>query len=53
MKISFQVLDDQIQFSEKVWKPITNFQPFLLLGDRSMLKQLRNWGFQTFEPSHR
>ena len=46
----FSSFSDQIQFSEKVWKPITNFQPFLLLGDRSMLKQLRNWGFQTFQP---
>ena len=46
----FTSLDDQIQFSEKVWKPITNFQPFILLGDRFMLRQLRVWGFQTFEP---
>jgi hypothetical protein len=41
---------DQLQFSEKVWKPITNFQPFILLGDRYQLKKLREWGFKTFHP---
>ena len=46
----FTDYDDQLQFSEKVWKPITNFHPFILLGDRHQIKQLKKWGFKTFEP---
>ena len=46
----FTDYEDQLQFSEKVWKPITNFQPFILLGDRYQLKKLREWGFKTFSP---
>ena len=46
----FTDFEDQLQFSEKVWKPITNFQPFILLGDRHQLKKLREWGFKTFHP---
>ena len=46
----FTDCEDQLQFSEKVWKPITNFQPFILLGDRYQLKKLREWGFKTFSP---
>ena len=41
---------DQLQFSEKIWKPITNFQPFILLGDRYQMKTLQEWGFKTFHP---
>ena len=46
----FTDYEDQLQFSEKVWKPITNFQPFIVLGDRYQLKKLREWGFKTFSP---
>ena len=46
----FTDYEDQLQFSEKIWKPITNFQPFILLGDRYQLKKLRDWGFKTFSP---
>jgi hypothetical protein len=46
----FTSRSDQVSFTEKVWKPITNFQPFILLGDRYQLKKLREWGFKTFSP---
>tara|TARA_B100000029_G_scaffold469905_1_gene508251 strand:- start:3720 stop:5087 length:1368 start_codon:yes stop_codon:yes gene_type:complete len=46
----FTDFEDQLQFSEKVWKPITNFQPFILLGDHLQMSTLRDWGFKTFEP---
>ena len=46
----FTDFKDQLQFSEKVWKPITNFQPFILLGDRYQLKKMKEWGFKTFSP---
>jgi len=46
----FTSRSDQLQFTEKIWKPITNFQPFIVLGDRYQLKKLREWGFKTFSP---
>ena len=46
----FTDFKDQLQFTEKTWKPITNFQPFIILGDRYHLKKLREWGFKTFSP---
>ena len=42
--------EDQLSFTEKVWKPITNLQPFILLADRHQIKQLKKWGFKTFHP---
>ena len=41
---------DQLQFSEKIWKPIVNFQPFILFGDKDQMKTLHDWGFKTFHP---
>ena len=35
-------------FSEKIWKPIVNFHPFLLVGARNSLSKLREFGFETF-----
>ena len=41
---------DQLIFSEKIWKPITNLQPFIYLDDVGALKRLHEYGFKTFEP---
>jgi len=41
---------DQLIFSEKIWKPITNLQPFIYLDDVGALKKLHEYGFKTFEP---
>tara|TARA_R110000782_G_scaffold82936_2_gene162932 strand:- start:3775 stop:5100 length:1326 start_codon:yes stop_codon:yes gene_type:complete len=46
----FTDYEDQLQFTEKTWKPITNFQPFILLGERYQLKKLKERGFKTFSP---
>ena len=46
----FTDFDDQLIFSEKIWKPITNFQPFIYLDDVGALKKLREYGFKTFSP---
>lgn len=34
--------------TEKIWKPIIGFQPFLLLGGGGSLAKLKEIGFQTF-----
>ena len=36
--------------SEKIFKPISNLQPFIVLGDYRMLAELRKLRFKTFEP---
>jgi hypothetical protein len=47
---NFTDFRDQLIFSEKIWKPITNFQPFIYLDDIGALKKLREYGFKTFHP---
>ena len=47
---NFTDWDDQLIFSEKIWKPITNLQPFIYLDDVGALKKLQEYGFKTFEP---
>jgi len=47
---NFTDFDDQLIFSEKIWKPIINFQPFIYLDDVGALKKLREYGFKTFSP---
>lgn len=37
-------------FTEKVFKPIANFQPFLLMSYPGALRLLRELGFKTFSP---
>jgi len=37
-------------FTEKVCKPLVNFQPFLFVGFPGALKLLRDLGFKTFSP---
>ena len=36
--------------SEKVFKPLANLQPFIVLGDYGTIKELKRLGFKTFEP---
>lgn len=36
--------------SEKIFKPISNLQPFIVLGDYKTLAELKNLGFKTFHP---
>ena len=38
----------KIHLTEKVWKPISAFQPFILISTKNNLKKLREWGFRTF-----
>jgi hypothetical protein len=40
--------DNRIHITEKTFKPIVLQQPFLIVGNRSALKYLRDYGFQTF-----
>jgi hypothetical protein len=49
--ITESVFDDVSLFlDEKVWKPIYNYHPFIILGCPNSLKKLREMGFKTFEP---
>lgn len=36
--------------SEKIFKPLSNLQPFIVLGDYGTLQELKRLGFKTFEP---
>jgi hypothetical protein len=47
---NFTDYSDQLIFSEKIWKPITNLQPFIYLDDVGALKKLQEYGFKTFHP---
>jgi hypothetical protein len=40
----------KIHITEKVWKCIVSFQPFILISNKNNLKKLKEWGFKTFEP---
>jgi len=37
-------------FTEKTFKPIAYFQPFIMVGNPGMLKKLREFGYKTFSP---
>ena len=39
-----------IGFTEKTLKPITNFHPFIYVGNANSLKNLKKYGFKTFHP---
>lgn len=41
---------DRIFLSEKIFKPIMNFHPFIALGNPGTLAQLKNLGYKTFSP---
>ncbi len=40
----------KIHITEKVWKSIITFQPFILISTKNNLNKLREWGFKTFHP---
>jgi hypothetical protein len=35
--------------SEKLWRPVTNLQPFILVGNYGTLKMIKDLGFKTFD----
>lgn len=39
-----------LYFSEKTWKPILNFQPFIQVNYTNSLQALKEMGFKTFHP---
>jgi len=39
----------KIFITEKVWKPIITFQPFIVINHPNTLKKLKEWGFKTFD----
>ena len=41
---------DSIYCSEKVYKPISQLLPFIILGPPHILRKLKEQGFKTFEP---
>ena len=49
--ITESIFDDVSLFlDEKVWKPIYNYHPFIILGCPNSLKKLKELGFKTFHP---
>tara|TARA_R100000008_G_scaffold35659_1_gene20254 strand:+ start:413 stop:1711 length:1299 start_codon:yes stop_codon:yes gene_type:complete len=40
---------DSPNLSEKTWKPIMNFHPFIIVGNKGVLKKLREFGFDVFD----
>ena len=40
---------NELFLSEKIFKPIYTFQPFVVLGNMHTLKVLRDMGFKTFD----
>tara|TARA_B100000287_G_scaffold18868_1_gene18890 strand:- start:7779 stop:9092 length:1314 start_codon:yes stop_codon:yes gene_type:complete len=43
------VKPQKIHITEKVWKPVSTFQPFILISTKNNLNKLREWGFKTFD----
>jgi len=43
--------NDVLFISEKIWKPIRNCHPFLIVGTPGTLSHMRQLGFQTFAPA--
>jgi hypothetical protein len=45
------IYDDLSVFlDEKIWKPIYNYHPFVMVGCPNSLRKLRELGFKTFHP---
>ena len=47
--ICLETNNDFATLTEKIFKPIINFQPFILVTGSGGLKQLKDWGFKTFD----
>ena len=41
--------DNELFISEKILKPILNYQPFIVLGPVNYLKELKKFGFKSFD----
>lgn len=46
---SFSDYDHTLFLSEKVFKPIACFHPFIVVGNKGSLKELRKLGYKTFD----
>jgi hypothetical protein len=46
----FYIESEAISLTEKIFKPIINFQPFIYVATKGSLQVLRDLGFKTFEP---
>ena len=46
---SFADINGQLFLSEKVFKPIVCHHPFIIMGDRGSLRELRKMGYKTFD----
>jgi hypothetical protein len=46
----FYTESEAISLTEKIFKPIVNFQPFIYIATKGSLQILRDLGFKTFEP---
>lgn len=46
---SFADSDHTVFLSEKVFKPIVCYHPFIIMGNRGSLKKLRELGYKTFD----
>jgi|TARA_R110000824_G_scaffold69343_2_gene178769 hypothetical protein len=42
--------EDTVFFDEKIWKPMANEHPFLVVGNYKVLEELRRQKFKTFHP---
>ena len=40
----------KIHITEKVWKSIVTYQPFIIISTQNNLKKMKEWGFKTFSP---
>jgi hypothetical protein len=49
LHITIETTMTHIFFSEKTFKPIKYFQPFVLIGAAGSLKKLKEFGYKTFE----
>jgi len=43
-------VEDTLFVDEKVWKPMANEHPFIVVGNYKILEELRRQGFKTFHP---
>jgi hypothetical protein len=48
----FEYIEDQMFFSEKIYKPMVFLQPFILFSQPYSLKYLRELGFRTFHSKY-
>lgn len=49
LTVTVETLESTLFFSEKTFKPILHKHPFILLGKTGMLRQLKSFGFRTFD----